>query len=50
VGVVQVVNLEEDERAALEGARGAERRHLSAYDTDEHGLRTLDAVAKVRTR
>jgi hypothetical protein len=43
-----VVDLEEGERVALHGATGVERRYLSAYDTDERGLRTDDPTAKVR--
>lgn len=43
-----MVDLEEGERVALHGATGVERRYLSAYDTDERGLRTDDPTAKVR--
>lgn len=44
----QVVELEEEERTALDGALEAERRNLWCYDTDERGLRTADLVGKVR--
>jgi hypothetical protein len=42
-----VINIDEEEKVALEEGMDIERRKLTTYDTDERGLRTQNTVIGV---